>query len=82
VEEVELVLEEMRRTRRYFIWRAQWWRERECVGCSGALGVVIDGRVAYAVKQAKIIERLSVKFVGLWHHELQRQGFPPSEIDI
>ena len=73
-EEVELVLEEMRRTQRYFAWRCSWWLQREDVqtigGCNSEL--ITSGRRAYARKQVSIYTRLASKFVGTWERELER----------
>lgn len=65
-EEKELVLEEMRRVRRYLVWKSQWWLSRARSGCTGIPDAVLSGRESYARKQAHLIEQLSLKFEHKW----------------
>lgn len=77
-EEVELVLEEMRRALRFFGWRSSWWRLRENIqpidGYNSEL--VVSGRLAYARKQASISEKLASKFRRLWLSALSENKLP------
>jgi hypothetical protein len=75
------VLEEMRRVRRYFAWRSNWWCERANMGRPEVRRLVKSGRAAYAYKQANIIEALSQKFISIWQLELQTLNLEISLID-
>lgn len=66
-EEEALVLEEMKRVRRYFAWKASWWREKVT---DAGLDKVVHGKNAYALKQASMWVRLESKFFTLWQNEL------------
>ena len=74
-EEVELVIEEMRRTLAFFKWLANEW-ERRAVSSSGGPGVdqlTACGISAYAHKQARIYRRLVDVFIGDWYESLKQQ---------
>ena len=81
-EEVELVLEEMRRVRRYFMWRRAWWKEREGSGCGGVLPKIMAGRVAYSRKQVTVIDQLDSKFIKIWSNQLKTLKLPINSINI
>jgi len=75
-EEKELVLEEMRRVRRYFTWKSNWWRERRFLGTDNVSLSIKSGREAYAMKQANIIDDLESKFTKQWLTSLSVLGLP------
>jgi len=81
-EEVELLIEEMRRGRRYLTWKSGWWREHLNTGSSSVGSLVKAGRAAYALKQASILDALSQKFVAVWTRELAMMKFDPKIIDV
>ena len=64
-EEVELLLEEMRRVGQFLGWRARWWIERanrrECVNKG-----IQEGLSAYARRQASIRYQMKENFEKLW----------------
>ncbi|TDL14368.1 hypothetical protein BD410DRAFT_734211 [Rickenella mellea] len=74
-EEVELVVEEMRRTIAFLEWRARWWRsligQRTDVSPSLASGLV-----AYALKQSHIQMQLAQHFSKLWRPVLHQHCLP------
>jgi hypothetical protein len=82
-EEVELVIEEMRRACRYFTWWGSWWQQRERVQTIGGQNSLLiqAGQLAYARKQASILEQLSAKFLTLWQVELSQISFSSSLLD-
>lgn len=81
-EEQELVLEEMRRVRRYFVWRSQWWVARSRTGCPDVPELVQIGRESYARKQAHLIEQLSLKFERMWRSLLPSLNLPTSLLEV
>jgi Ser/Thr protein kinase RdoA (MazF antagonist) len=66
-EEEALVLEEMRRVRRYFIWKSSWWHSQET---GAGTDKVTLGKKAYALKQANMWDQLLSKFLVIWKSEL------------
>ena len=64
-EEVELLLEEMRRVIEFLKWQAEWWGGR---ASSRSLGSVVDqeGLTAYACRQAALRLSLATSFQHLW----------------
>ena len=76
-EEVDLGAEEMRRTLRFFSWKAAEWKKR------GELGGFIDkclsddvlqGLRAYALRQSAVYGRLIKIFISNWHPSLLPKG--------
>ncbi|KAL5476405.1 hypothetical protein ACEPAI_3410 [Sanghuangporus weigelae] len=70
-EEIELVMEEMRRTLVFLIWKAKQWDQR---GISSDFGSkeLNEGLRAYAAKQADIQQNLAICFFRLWYPALGR----------
>jgi hypothetical protein len=77
-EEEELVIEEMKRVRRYFTWRVKWWKELVSETNESA---ITRGRAAYAQKQMGLIRKLDSKFAGLWRGTLHGLGMPIDIVD-
>jgi hypothetical protein len=65
-EELELVLEEIRRVPWYLSWKAQWWEERAYWRRETASPEVYEGCIAYAAKQAEVHRSLARKFTNAW----------------
>jgi hypothetical protein len=84
-EEQELVLEEMKRVRRFFVWRMRWWKERTSgAGFSeegAGSAMVVSGRLAYANKQIGLISKLDSKFAGLWRSTLLGLDLDVDEVE-
>ena len=72
-EEVKLLQEEMRRILEYFSWKAAWWRSK-AVGMMDTDPATLSGMMAYAEKQAMIMERLREDFSKRWSKVLKKQG--------
>ena len=72
-EEVELTIEEMRRTLASFEWDAREWKTFATFPPAGDFPdeVVISGIVAYANKQADLLRRMADKFVCDWYYLLK-----------
>ncbi|KAI6151215.1 hypothetical protein BKA82DRAFT_3975358 [Pisolithus tinctorius] len=67
-EEVELLLEEMRRTEKFLEYKAQWWKQhREPPSGVAVDSLVREGICAYADRQATLQRQLSDHFSTLWH---------------
>lgn len=81
-EELELVLEEMKRVQRYFIFRQAWWLERGESGLHDVLPKIKFGRLAYAHKQADIADKLREKFVKFWISKFNALGVQENAICI
>ena len=81
-EEVELVVEEMRRTLVYFKWLARKWEERATLqrtptsSSTGADNVTAAGISAYAHKQAALYRKLVDIFVNDWYPCLKKKSPP------
>jgi hypothetical protein len=76
---VELVIEEMKRVRRYFNWRITWWRNRMSGrDPSNSAANVIAGCSAYAAKQIALLQRMESRFTGLWKLAL-KESFADTE---
>ncbi|KAK7044982.1 hypothetical protein R3P38DRAFT_3308726 [Favolaschia claudopus] len=66
-EEVDLLEEEMRRVWAFFLWHAQWWREK--IGLLGREeGPQCEGETAYALRQEAIRTALADEFTKEWAH--------------
>lgn len=69
-EEVELLVEEMRRVIHFFEWRARWWTGRATLraACSSlsTSSDVAEGVGAYALRQSEIFRQLATKFAHTW----------------
>ncbi|KIL56396.1 hypothetical protein M378DRAFT_47080, partial [Amanita muscaria Koide BX008] len=75
-EEVLLVVEEMQRVIAYFEWKSQWWHDNTRVRD----GVAVDirhGIMAYAEKQADLLQRMAEGCASQWLSALHVQGFFP-----
>jgi hypothetical protein len=72
-EEVELVLEEMRRVLRFFNWRSSWWHRQSKLrqDVSDALA---EGLTAYAHKQVQILQDMGGAFAAQWSPLLAGYG--------
>lgn len=80
-EEVQLVVEEMRRTLAYFEWLACQWENRATspsVCAAGGDNVTIGGISAYARKQAAIYRKLVGIFIESWYECLQEKSLGKS----
>ena len=77
-EEVELVVEEMRRTLSFLEWKAEEWLSFAASPTSGASAidtVTVNGVTAYGKKQADIYRRMAKLFIDDWYHRLARLPF-------
>jgi hypothetical protein len=75
-EEVQLIMEEMRRTIVYYEWRESWWLEKE-VKWSIADESVQHGIAAYAQKQGYFCKCLAESFASAWLPFLESEGIVP-----
>lgn len=64
-EEVDLLLEEMRRVLKYFLWKAEKWRSRTTAR-SDAPADLRSGLVAHAFRQAEVYGGLAKRFAAKW----------------
>lgn len=64
-EELELVIEEMRRVPWYMAWKTSWWIAR-AEGRTDGSPLLQAGCCAYAAKQAFIWFALGDKFISMW----------------
>jgi len=75
-EEVQLVVEEMRRILCYMDWRSHYWRslvsKREVLDAT-----VNEGIAAYAEKQAYIAQMMAHRFSQRWLSVLEGHCIPP-----
>ena len=65
-EEVLLVQEEMRRVIAFLDWRASWWRSQS-QRRSDVRDDIKAGLVAYAARQAHLMQHLAETFAALWY---------------
>ncbi|KAF7972629.1 hypothetical protein HWV62_17380 [Athelia sp. TMB] len=65
VEEVMLLVEEMRRVLRFLNWRAHWWRHQQ-YSWEGLSDDVSDGLRAYALRQAQLCDSIALAFKTKW----------------
>jgi hypothetical protein len=79
-EEVELVVEEMRRTLLFFKWTVAEWEQRGAarVGEPAIDGDTMTGLRAYAARQAALYCRLVTVFIGDWYECLDRKSLGSS----
>jgi hypothetical protein len=75
-EEVELVLEEMRRVLCYMDWRATYWQSLTSKS-QVADTAIREGISAYAKKQAHIMRTMGVQFSRQWHYILEGFSISP-----
>ena len=68
-EELQLLLEEMRRTLDFLKYKASWWEERAAARAT-ALPELAEGLASYAASQAEVQMSLSTSFVRLWRTPL------------
>jgi hypothetical protein len=81
-EEVELVVEEMRRVVTFLDWKAQWWKAQGNAR-SDYLGADLrDGVSAYAAKQAHIHSAMAQSFAARWYPALIANDFPIEWPDV
>ena len=76
-EELELVVEEMRRTLATFEWNAQEWETFAIsppLGDSAIDATTIGGVAAYAYKQADVQRKMVKTFADDWYHLLEQQS--------
>lgn len=64
-EEVELLLEEMRRVIVFLKWQADWWKERETLQMVDSAPTQ-EGLTAYACRQSELRGSLIASFQNLW----------------
>ena len=79
-EEVELVVEEMRRTLAFFEWTAGDWERRaqDRLGEPRVDDGVVGGLVAYATRKAAHFRELITVFLQEWYHPLHRKSLGSS----
>ena len=75
-EEVQLLVEEMRRVIAYLDWKAKWWREQGDARLGELEADIADGVSAYAAKQAHIYTSMARSFAATWYHVLLANGLP------
>jgi hypothetical protein len=75
-EEVDLDVEEMRRTLTFFEWKARWWRKRTHLRLTES-GDLRNGIAAYAEKQAVLLERRAANYAQHWLPVLKAKGITP-----
>ncbi|TDL19767.1 hypothetical protein BD410DRAFT_751691, partial [Rickenella mellea] len=75
-EEVELVVEEMKRTITFLQWRAHWWRSQVGRRADVLSPSLASGLMAYALKQADIQMQLVHHFSKLWEPALRKHDLP------
>ncbi|KAG1751487.1 uncharacterized protein EDB91DRAFT_1326886 [Suillus paluster] len=64
-EEIQLLLEEMRRVMEFLAWQAKWWDERTTLRVAER-SADVEGLAAYAKRQAAIRRSLAARFRALW----------------
>jgi hypothetical protein len=73
-EEVDLVVEEMRRVITFLIDKANWWlTQARARGIGGDIG---DGIEAYAMKQSHIMKTMARRFGEKWYKRLEDKNLP------
>lgn len=72
-EEITLLLEEMRRTVAYLLWRRDWWLSKRDLR-PDARADITRGANAYAERQATIFEIMAVKFARRWKATVTKCG--------
>ncbi|KAF4568154.1 hypothetical protein EYR36_010163 [Pleurotus pulmonarius] len=77
-EEVELVIEEMRRVLVFLDWKKGWWYEQGALRAGSAPPAVLSGLIAYAAKQAWLLGALLQDSVERWLPELSKLGLAPA----
>jgi hypothetical protein len=77
-EEVELIVEEMRRTLTFFEWLVREWTNRATFAVTGVDNISTCGVSAYAHKQATVYHKLVKIFVSDWHECLSCQALGSS----
>jgi len=87
-EEVQLVMEEMRRVLTFLEWKAAWWDGQQEAPLNVSHGV-LEGAQAYAAKQAHVNRALAASFRTRWsaeprHEKGGRVGHDqgPGEADV
>jgi DnaJ-domain-containing protein 1 len=64
-EEVDLVVEEMRRVLTFLMHRSKWWLEQ--ISIRDTQAELADGIAAYAAKQSHIMRRMAQQFGEKWY---------------
>jgi hypothetical protein len=72
-EEVLLVTEEMRRVVAFLDWKASWWRAQG-PRHDDVRADIRDGLIAYAHRQADLMQKLAESFAALWYPSLTAEG--------
>ncbi len=80
LEEILLVLEEMRRSITFLQWKARWWN-RLAVTQSARIDVQ-RGATSYSRRQESQYFGLAERFARLWHPTLEAGGFDISWVDV
>ncbi|KAF9471895.1 hypothetical protein BDN70DRAFT_819429 [Pholiota conissans] len=70
VEEVQLLVEEMRRVLEYLDWKERWWLEKRNSRIVGVSPDLAEGLMSYAEGQAAMHASLSVTFIKAWRTPL------------
>ncbi|KAF8871980.1 hypothetical protein BD779DRAFT_1453348 [Infundibulicybe gibba] len=66
-EEVELLMEEMRRVQRFLAWQEEFWKTKGSVEGWGEVSTMrAEGLVAYASRQAALRCALNIHFSNIW----------------
>lgn len=76
-EEVDLLLEEMRRTLAFLEWKASWWRGQK-TRRSNEPAALAHGLSAYAERQAALHEQIAASHARYWLPALNKKGIKPS----
>ena len=63
---LQLCLRNIRRVLAYFQWKASWWLVTVAGSHTGAISKSEEGIIAYANKQATILEKLAIFFRSMW----------------
>ena len=76
LEEVVLVIEEMRRVIQHLDWKASWWQSQGPLRSSVARPDIISGLNAYAERQADLMINIAMSFASFWHPLLVSSQLP------
>ena len=74
-EDVELLVDEMRRVLTFLDWKANWWRKQQHARIQ-VEDDLAEGIAAYAAKQANINCSLAQSFAEKWYSLLVDNGLP------
>ena len=80
-EEVQLTVEEMGRTLRYFEWKRDWWLSLKECDSSKYSPDIRGGLCAYACRQSHLYDELTTMFVVHWRTYLSARSLGSSWLD-